>query len=66
MVGSWLVIHIERILRLSLDLPIIVEVVAPEERVQEVLPELDDMIDGGLVTLEPRACNSIPPTKCRC
>lgn len=45
-------VHTDRILRLSLDLPIIVEVVAQEERLQEVLPELDRMIDGGLITLE--------------
>jgi PII-like signaling protein len=50
--GAHARIHTERILRLSLDLPIIVEVVAPEKRVQEVLPELDHMIDAGLVTLE--------------
>ncbi|HET9982277.1 MAG TPA: DUF190 domain-containing protein [Longimicrobiales bacterium] len=45
-------VHTEKILRLSLDLPIIVEVVATEERLQEVLPDLDRMIDGGLITLE--------------
>lgn len=45
-------VHTDKILRLSLDLPIIVEVVAPEEQIQEVMPELDRMIDGGLITLE--------------
>lgn len=45
-------VHTDRILRLSLDLPIIIEVVAPEEQIQEVLPDLDNMIDGGLITLE--------------
>lgn len=45
-------VHTEKILRLSLDLPIIIEVVAPEERLRVVLPELDRMIDGGLITLE--------------
>ncbi len=50
--GAHARIHTERILRLSLDLPIIIEVVAPEEKIREVLPELDRMIDGGLVTLE--------------
>lgn len=44
--------HTDRILRLSVDLPIIVEVVAAEEDIQRILPELDRMIDGGLVTLE--------------
>jgi uncharacterized protein len=50
--GAHARIHTDRILRLSLDLPIIVEVVAREEKIREVLPELDTMIDGGLITLE--------------
>jgi hypothetical protein len=40
------------VLRLSLDLPIVVECVDTEERIQEILPELDPMIGGGLITLE--------------
>jgi uncharacterized protein len=50
--GAHARIHTERILRLSLDLPIVIEVVAPEERIRDILPTLDEMIDGGLVTLE--------------
>ena len=45
-------IHTEKVLRLSLDLPIIIEVVESEERIQELLPELDGLIGGGLITLE--------------
>ncbi len=45
-------LHTDRVLRLSTDLPVILEVVEEEERIQEVLPELDAMIGGGLVTLE--------------
>jgi len=45
-------VHTDRILRLSMDLPMVVEVVETEERIQEVLPELDRMIGGGLITLE--------------
>ena len=45
-------IHTEKVLRLSLDLPVIVEVVDTEERIQQVLPELDRLIGGGLITLE--------------
>jgi uncharacterized protein len=45
-------LHTEKVLRLSLDLPIVVECVDTEERIQEVLPELDRMIGGGLITLE--------------
>jgi PII-like signaling protein len=37
---------------LSLDLPIVVEVIETEERIQAILPELDAMIGGGLITLE--------------
>jgi PII-like signaling protein len=50
--GSSSVVHTESILRLSLDLPIIVEVVETEEKLQEVVPDLDRMIQGGLITLE--------------
>ena len=42
----------DRIEVLSLDLPIVVECVETEERIQEILPELDAMIGGGLITLE--------------
>jgi PII-like signaling protein len=45
-------IHTGSLLRLSMDLPIIVEVVDREEKIQEVLPLMDEMIGGGLVTLE--------------
>jgi hypothetical protein len=42
----------DRLELLSLDLPIVIECVETEERIQEILPELDDMIGGGLITLE--------------
>ena len=44
-------LHTDRVLRLSTDLPVIVEVVE-EARIQEILPDLDTMVGGGLVTLE--------------
>jgi PII-like signaling protein len=50
--GSSSVYHTEKILRLSQDLPIVVEVVEPNERIEGILPQLDQMISGGLVTLE--------------
>ncbi len=50
--GASAVIHTGKILRLSLDLPIVIEVVDEESRIQDVLPVLDELIDGGLVTLE--------------
>jgi PII-like signaling protein len=45
-------LHTDRFESLSLDLPIIVECVETEERIVEIIPELDRMIDGGLITLE--------------
>ncbi|MBI2095857.1 MAG: DUF190 domain-containing protein [Candidatus Omnitrophica bacterium] len=45
-------IHTAKILRLSEDLPVIVEIVDSEERINAFLPHLDDMVKEGLVTLE--------------
>jgi uncharacterized protein len=45
-------VRTDRIEVLSLDLPIVIEVVETEERIQAILPELDQMIGGGLITLE--------------
>ena len=45
-------LHTDRIEVLSLDLPIVIEVVDTEERIAEILPVLDDMLGGGLITLE--------------
>jgi uncharacterized protein len=45
-------VHTTRILALSEDLPILVEVVDQEDRLRPVLAELEPMIGGGLVTLE--------------
>lgn len=50
--GAHARMHTDKILRLSLDQPIVVEVVATAEEVEAVLPQLDQMIDGGLITLE--------------
>src|SRR5579884_1248381 len=44
--------HTEKVLRLSLDLPMVIEVVETEDAIQAILPDLDEMIGGGLVTLE--------------
>ena|SRR5215510_10441022 len=45
-------LHTAKILRLSTDLPIVIEIVDSEEKVNAFLPVLDEMIGGGLVTLE--------------
>jgi uncharacterized protein len=45
-------VHTDKVLRLSLDLPLIIEVVETEEAIQAILPDLDELIGGGLITLE--------------
>ncbi len=45
-------LHTARILRLSEDLPILIEVVDREDRLRAILPELDAMVVDGLITLE--------------
>ncbi|HEX6312677.1 MAG TPA: DUF190 domain-containing protein [Acidimicrobiia bacterium] len=61
-------LHTTRILRLSEDLPLVIEVADREDRIRSILPELDELIGEGLVTLEDveilvyRAGDSIPPT----
>ena len=42
----------DKIELLSMDLPLVVECVDTEEKIQGILPELDGMIGGGLITLE--------------
>jgi PII-like signaling protein len=45
-------LHTSKILRLSMDLPIVIEIVDSAEKIQTMLPHLDEMVTGGLVTLE--------------
>lgn len=45
-------LHTTKILRLSYDLPLVIEIVDAEEKINEFLPLLDQMMKGGLVTLE--------------
>jgi PII-like signaling protein len=45
-------LHTAKILRLSEDLPIVIEIVDSAEKINAFLPVLDKMIGGGLVTLE--------------
>jgi PII-like signaling protein len=44
--------HTENILRLSQDLPVVIEVVEDAGRIERILPRLDEMVGGGLITLE--------------
>ena len=50
--GGSSVYHTDKILRLSQDLPIVLEVIESTERIEQLLPRLDEMVDGGLITLE--------------
>jgi uncharacterized protein len=45
-------IHTTRILRLSEDLPMVIELVDKEDRIRRILPQLDEMVSEGLMTLE--------------
>ncbi len=46
-------IHTTKIERLSMDLPIVIEIVDAPEKVRAFLPALEEMVDNGLATLEP-------------
>ena len=45
-------LHTAKILRLSMDLPLVIDIVDSDEKIQNFLPVLDPMMKGGLVTLE--------------
>jgi uncharacterized protein len=45
-------LHTARILRLSEDLPIVIEVADTAERIEAIMPKIDEMVTEGMVTLE--------------
>jgi len=45
-------LHTAKILRLSEDLPLVIEIVDSEEKINAFLPALDGMMTSGLITLE--------------
>ncbi|MGW0947955.1 DUF190 domain-containing protein [Streptomyces sp. NPDC002623] len=51
--GASSIVHTSRLLSLSEDLPVAVVVVDTEERVRAFLPELDELVTEGMVTLDP-------------
>lgn len=51
--GSHSLIHTADILRLSEDLPVVIEVVDEEEAIRRVLEEVEKLVEEGLITLEP-------------
>ena len=50
--GASAQLHTSKVLRLSEDMPMIIELVDREEKINEILPVLDEMVSEGLVTLE--------------
>jgi len=46
-------LHTSKLLRLSEDLPIVIDVVDAADRIRSVLPELDEMVGDGLITVQP-------------
>src|SRR3954464_13408537 len=45
-------LHTAKILRLSMDLPVVIEIIDSEEKIRAFLPLLDQMLQGGLLTME--------------
>jgi PII-like signaling protein len=50
--GAHGVYHTFKLLELSSDLPMVIEVVESQEKINSIMPKLDGMIDSGMVTLE--------------
>jgi uncharacterized protein len=50
--GKSSTLHTAKVLRLSEDLPIVIEIVDTQEKIEAFLPVLDPMMGSGLVTLE--------------
>lgn len=46
-------LHTVKVLRLSEDLPMVIEICDKEERIRGFLPHIDEMVQEGLVTMEP-------------
>lgn len=50
--GAHSVCHMDKLLRLSGDLPLVVEVVDDQSKIDAIMPQIDQMMDGGMITLE--------------
>src|SRR6266571_638338 len=50
--GAHSVYHTDKLLRLSADLPMIIEVVDTQAKLAAVMPQIDQMMSGGLITME--------------
>lgn len=50
--GAHRVYHTHKLLELSVDLPMVIEVVETQEKIDAIMPKVDKMIESGLITLE--------------
>jgi len=50
--GAHSVFHAQKLLDLSADLPMIIEAVESEDKVNAVMPRIDTMMSGGMITME--------------
>ena len=50
--GAHSVLHTAKVLELSTDLPIVIEIVDTEEKIRQLLPRVDAMVHEGLITME--------------
>lgn len=50
--GANRVYHTQKLLDLSADLPLVVEVVDSQEKIDAIMPRIDAMMGGGMITLE--------------
>jgi uncharacterized protein len=50
--GGSSILHTDKLLQMSQDLPIIVEVIEANDKIEKILPRIDEMLEGGIVTLE--------------
>lgn len=50
--GAHRVYHTHKLLELSADLPIVIEVVETQEKIDSIIPKVDEMMESGLITLE--------------
>lgn len=50
--GAHSVYHSQKLLDLSADLPMIIEAVESEDKVNAIMPQIDAMMSGGMITME--------------
>jgi hypothetical protein len=50
--GAHAVMHTDKLLCLSAELPLVIEVIDTEEKIQQVIPIFDEVMQGGMITLE--------------